>query len=71
MAFSLFDKKISPACEYCEHGRLTHEGKMVECSKRGLVSPYFRCSRFLYNPVLRMPRKSPKLPKMKPDDFAL
>ena len=71
MKYNLFDKKLTPACEYCEHGLLTQDGTMVECVKRGLVSPYFRCKAFRYSPVLRIPRKAQKLPKMDPSDFTL
>ncbi|MDO4566360.1 MAG: hypothetical protein Q4B42_03415 [Oscillospiraceae bacterium] len=71
MGYKLFDKNITPACEYCEHGLLTSDGAMVDCVKRGLVSPYFRCPRFKYSPVLRIPRRSPKLPKYEKDDFSL
>ncbi|MEG1808451.1 MAG: hypothetical protein RR244_01240 [Oscillospiraceae bacterium] len=71
MSYKLFDKSIAPACEYCEHGLLTDDGTMVECIKRGLVSPYFRCARFRYSPVLRIPRRTPKLPKLNPEDFSL
>lgn len=71
MSYHLFDKNIAPACEYCAHGLLTSDGTMVDCVKRGLVSPYFRCPRFKYSPVLRIPRKAPKLPKLDRSDFSL
>ncbi len=71
MGYKLFDQNITPACEYCEFGRRTDDGTMVECSKRGLVSPYFRCKKFRYSPVLREPRQIQKLPKFTPEDFKL
>jgi hypothetical protein len=68
---SLFSNDITPACEYCEYGAASSDGTMVECVKKGTVSPYFRCNKFRYSPIRRIPRRSPKLPKMKPEDFSL
>jgi hypothetical protein len=67
----LFKKDITPACEYCEFGSDSADGQMVECQKNGIVSPYFRCSKFKYSPIRRTPRQSPKLPKLNPEDFTL
>ncbi len=71
MGYKLFDKNITPACEYCAFGVHTEDGTMVECKKRGLVSPYFRCNKFHYSPILREPRQVQKLPKFSPEDFTL
>lgn len=71
MAGSLFNKDITPACSYCEYGRQSQDGTMVECSKKGLVSPYFRCKKFKYSPVRRIPHRGQKLPKVRPEDFIL
>lgn len=67
----LFNQEITPACEYCELGKNSKDGTMVECKRKGVVSPYFRCNKFRYSPVRRTPRQAPKLPKMKADDFKL
>ena len=53
----LFDRDVAPACEYCEFGRNSSEYDMVMCSKRGIVSPYFRCISFRYNPMRRVPKR--------------
>lgn len=71
MSYKLFDQTISPACEYCEFGLHAKDETMIECKKRGLVSPYFRCKRFHYSPILREPRQIQKLPKYEPEDFTL
>lgn len=71
MPASLFNKNITPACAYCEFGKESQDGAMVECSKKGLVSPYFRCKKFKYSPVRRVPRRGQKLPKVNPEDFTL
>ncbi|MEA4912855.1 MAG: hypothetical protein VB092_09640 [Oscillospiraceae bacterium] len=68
---ALFGNSIVPACEYCELGSKSKDGTMIECAKHGIVSPYFRCKKFVYAPVKRIPRRSPKHPKLDAQDFAL
>lgn len=67
---TLFDKDITPACEYCIHGKDSSEYDMTLCKKRGVVSSYFRCRQFRYNPLRRVP-KHLKKPEIKPEDLAL
>ena len=67
----LFNKGISPACEYCEHGTTTEAGDMVQCRRKGVVSPYYRCHRFVYNPTRREPKRMPRLPRLNAEDFSL
>ena len=52
-----FDKKTTPACEYCEHGKDSSEYNMILCKKKGVVSPYFRCRAFRYDPLRRIPKR--------------
>ena len=66
-----FDKKITPACEYCEHGRETSEYNMILCSKKGVVSPYFRCRKFRYDPLRRIPKRDEDVKTYSPSDFSL
>ena len=37
----LFGNKISPACEYCQHGTKSSDNAMILCSKKGVVSPFY------------------------------
>lgn len=67
----LFGKDISPACGYCELGKDTADGAMILCSRVGIVSPYYRCRKFVYSPVRRKPRVLPKLPDVDPASFKL
>lgn len=62
---------ISPACEYCEHGRRASDPRMVLCNRRGLVSPMYSCRKFVYDPLQRVPRRRPQLPSFTPEDFSL
>ena len=52
-----YGTKISPACAYCTHGSPAADQKMVLCKNRGVVSPYFACRKFRYDPLLRVPHR--------------
>jgi hypothetical protein len=67
----LFGQGIEPSCCYCESGSLQQDGSMILCSKRGIVSPDFRCWRFQYAPLKRVPNRLPLLPEFSPEDFSL
>ena len=67
----LFGQYITPACEYCQLGKDTADGAMVLCSRVGIVSPYYRCKKFIYSPVRRKPKSLPKLPDVDPSSFSL
>lgn len=71
MKRSLFSTTIPPACEYCQHGRPATDPKMILCQKKGVVSPYYKCRRFLYDPLKRVPRPRPRLPRFTAEDFQL
>ena len=43
---------------------------MVFCRKRGVVSPYYSCRNFDYDPLMRVPRRQ-ELPQFDPKDFSL
>ena len=53
----LYDKDITPACEYCEFGKRTKDGDKVLCTKKGLVDASFHCPKFIYSPLKRIPVK--------------
>lgn len=71
MKSKYFNNRIAPACEYCEHGRNASDFKMILCSIKGVVSPYFRCNKFKYNPIKRVPKLMPALPQKDPREFSL
>ena len=68
---SLFDNQITPSCEYCEHGRDSSEYNMIMCKKKGIVSPYFRCKKFRYDPLRRVPKRAEAQRRFTPEEFAL
>lgn len=67
----LFGTNISPACEYCRHGKPSSDKAMILCRKKGVVSPYYSCPKFEYMPTKRIPKRMPRLPKYSPEDFSL
>ena len=58
----LFRKKMNSSCSYCQHGTAMEDDQIL-CAKRGVVSAYYSCRKFRYNPCKRIP------PKMKALDF--
>ena len=71
MRNGLFAGDISPACEYCEYGRRASDNVMILCIKKGMVSPYYSCRKFLYSPLKRIPKRQPRLPEFSPEEFQL
>ena len=67
----LFNKNIEPQCAYCEHGNASQDGNAVLCKHRGIVSNYFSCNKFIYDPLMRIPKKTPDLPVFDKSDFEL
>ena len=68
---SLFGNSIEPACIYCQFGRPAPDNVMILCRKYGPVSPYYKCKKFVYDPLKRIPKRRPKLPDFSPDDFSI
>lgn len=68
----LFSRKMPRSCRYCACGtQVTDE--QVLCNKRGLVSVYYACRKFEYDPCKRIPVKAKalNLKKYADDDFSL
>ncbi len=66
-----FSRDMPAACEYCEHGKVGSDPKMILCSKVGIVSPHYSCKKFTYNPLKRKPKRIQKLPTFSSSDFSL
>jgi hypothetical protein len=62
--------RIPPKCEYCELGK-TLENERVLCPKKGVVLNDYSCGRYIYDPLKRIPRTAPELPKFTGEDFAI
>ena len=68
----LFRKKLERSCSYCAWGTRIGD-EQVLCVKRGVVSLYYTCRKFIYDPCKRIPSKSkaPDIEKYKEVDFSL
>lgn len=68
----LFRKKITRSCSYCQRGTAMEDDQIL-CQKRGVVSAYYSCRKFRYNPCKRVPAKMKALDldKYKDVDFSL
>ena len=60
-----YGSRIAPACAYC-----AADSRMVLCRQRGVVSPYYCCRKFVYDPLQRTPHRQ-ELPRFDPSDFSL
>ncbi len=67
----LFGNRISPACEYCQFGTRSRDNAMILCSKKGVVSPFYSCNKYVYMPTKRIPKRRPNLPDYSAEDFKL
>ncbi len=63
----LFRKKITRSCSYCQRGAAM-ENDQILCVKYGVVSAYYSCRKFRYNPLKRVPPKMKSLDLQKYDD---
>ncbi len=68
---ALFGGSIEKACLYCQHGKLAADKLMILCRKFGPVSPHYKCRRFVYDPLKRVPVRTPVLPRYDENDFKL
>lgn len=68
----LFRKKIERSCIYCTHSVRLNQDQML-CTKHGVVSMYYQCRKFRYDPFKRIPAKprALDLSKYDGDDFSL
>ena len=68
----LFRKKIQRSCLYCTNSTKISEDQML-CTKYGIVSMYYECRKFRYDPFKRIPSKPKALDfkKYEEDDFSL
>ncbi len=68
MKKQLFGKNIVPSCAYCVHSK--KEGNTQFCDARKVLKNG-KCRKFIYNPIMRTPRGSAKLPTFNNDDFVI
>ncbi len=68
----LFRKKMPRSCSYCANGTMISDDQVL-CTKYGVVSVYYKCRKFTYDPCKRTPVKAKALDfnKYKEEDFSL
>lgn len=68
----LFRKKLPRSCSYCTYGTKVGEDQIL-CTKCGVVSIYYDCRKFNYDPCKRTPPKAKALDfeKYDAEDFTL
>ncbi|MBQ2756342.1 MAG: hypothetical protein IJF27_06675 [Oscillospiraceae bacterium] len=67
----LFGKNIEPSCIYCSNGTLTQNGDMIMCIKKGMVETNYKCRKFSYDPLKRIPSGNAPMPEFSAEDFEL
>ncbi len=58
-------------CEFCEHAALIHDEYNVLCEFRGIVNREYHCKKYVYDPLKRVPKAMPPLPKLSEEDLLL
>ncbi len=58
-------------CEFCEHASIINDECNVLCESRGIVNKEYKCKRFVYDPLKRVPKALPPLPKLSEEDLLL
>lgn len=67
----LFKDDIEPRCAYCEFGKISGDRKSILCRRRGIMTGDYSCRSFVYDPLKRVPKKSPEMQKFDPSEFEL
>ncbi len=67
----LCNKKHRPCCAYCVHGSRFSDTQML-CPHKGMVDDIFKCRKFAYDPLKRVPPRPVTLKKdYTADDFKI
>ena len=68
----LFRKKLPRSCQYCACGTKVSDDQVL-CTKYGVVSVYYACRKFEYDPCKRIPAKAKAVnfSKFDDEDFSL
>lgn len=68
----LFRKQIEATCAYCQHGSPAERDSIV-CIHKGVMQPWQKCRRFVYDPLRREPElpQSPKTGDLDGESFRL
>ena len=67
----MFKNKIEKNCSYCSHGYILANGSDCLCDKFGIVTAVSDCKKFKYDPLKRVPHRSPSLPDYEDSEFII
>ena len=59
---------IPVACEFCEHAVLINDEENVLCAKKGIIRRGASCRKYVYDPLKRIPKQLPDIPRLTEDD---
>lgn len=68
---TVFNKKISPACQYCLYATPLSFGDDVLCKKKGISQKSDKCRHYKYDPLKRQPNKVDIRTDFEIDDFKI
>lgn len=71
MSKEIFNKKLSPACKYCEFAVISSFDEDIICRKQGVTRPDDRCRKYKYDPFKRVPKKITISKNYSDEDFKL
>lgn len=58
-------------CLYCEKATVINDDEHVLCSFHGIVNKEFKCKKFAYDPLKRVPKPMPPMPKLSEEDILI
>ena len=64
----LFGNNIEVSCDYCANSQIQSGCQFCTVNR---VLKNGKCRKFLYNPIMRVPKTQNMLPKYSEDDFVL
>lgn len=71
MSKKLCDDQIPRMCQFCENATAISDDENILCSKHGIVNKAFRCKKYAYDPLKRVPKPLPPMPKLSEEDLLL
>jgi hypothetical protein len=67
----IFGKDIDKRCELCAYAVTISGSDSLLCRKKGAVTASYKCGRFQYDPLKKVPLPAPVPAAFEPSDFKL
>jgi hypothetical protein len=66
------DIKDTPSmCLYCENATAISDDDNILCSFKGIVNKEYKCKKFIYDPLKRVPSPMPPIHKLSEEDMII